>query len=163
MSDLEPTVRQDARITLREITTENVNAILRLSVKEHQKQLVASNAVSIAQAHFHPEAWFRAIYADDTPVGFVMLYDAHLGENPPQHDYYEVWRFMIDARYQGRGFGRRAMELVIAHVKTRPNATVLFLGHRRDPGNAGGFYQKLGFEYTGSAEEGGDVEMRLVL
>jgi diamine N-acetyltransferase len=67
MSDLEPTVSQDARITLREVTAEDVNAILRLSVKEHQKQLVASNAVSIAQAHFRPEAWFRAIYADDIP------------------------------------------------------------------------------------------------
>lgn len=56
-----------------------------------------------------------------------------------------------------------AMELVIAHVKTRPNATLLYLGHPRKPGNAGGFYQKLGFEYTGNEEEGGDVEMRLVL
>lgn len=163
MSDIEHTVDQDARVTLREVTAENVNAILRLSVKEPQKQLVASNAVSIAQAHFHPEAWFRAIYADETPVGFVMLYDSHLGEHLPQNDYYEVWRFMIDGRYQGKGFGRRAMELVIAHVKTRPNAKLLFLGHRREPGNAGGFYQKFGFEYTGNAEEGGDVEMRLVL
>lgn len=86
MSDIEPTVNQDARITLREVTAETVNAILRLSVKEHQKQLVASNAVSIAQAHFRPEAWFRAIYADETPVGFVMLYDSHLNTQPP-----EVW------------------------------------------------------------------------
>src|SRR5262245_63745439 len=134
MSEIEHAVDQDARITLREVTAENVNAILSLSVKEHQKQLVASNAVSIAQAHFRPEAWFRAIYADDTPVGFVMLYDAHLGTHPPQNDYYEVWRFIIDARYQDRGFGWRAMELVIAHVKMRPNAKVLYLGHRRDPG-----------------------------
>jgi diamine N-acetyltransferase len=136
---------------------------LSLSLKGHQQQLVASNAISIAQAHFRPEAWFRTIYADDIPVGFVMLYDAHLGVHPPQHEYYGVWRFMIDARYQGRGYGRRAMELVIAHVKTRPNAKVLFLGHRREPGYAGGFYQKLGFEYTGNAEEGGDVEMSFVL
>lgn len=48
MSDIEHTVDQDARITLHEVTAENVNAILRLSVKEHQTQLVASNAVSIA-------------------------------------------------------------------------------------------------------------------
>ena len=127
MRESEPTVDDDARITLRAVTAENVNAILRLSVKEHQKQLVASNAVSIAQAYFRPEAWFRAIYADEIPVGFVMLYDSHLGAQPPPHDYNEVWRFMIDARYQGKGFGRQAMELVIAHVKTRPNAKVLYL------------------------------------
>jgi diamine N-acetyltransferase len=163
MSEIEHTIDQDAHITLREVTAKNVNAVFRLSVKEHQKQLVTSNAVSIAQVHFRPEAWFRAIYADETPIGFVMLYDSHLGAQPPQHDYYEVWRFMIDAQYQDKGFGRRAIELVIAHVKTRPNAKFLFLGHRRDPGNAGAFYQKFGFEYTGNEEEGGDVEMRLVL
>jgi diamine N-acetyltransferase len=72
--------------------------------------------VSIAQAYFRPKAWFRAIYADETPVGFVMLYDSHLGAQLPQRDYYEVWLFMIDARYQSKGFGRRAMELVIAYV-----------------------------------------------
>jgi diamine N-acetyltransferase len=125
--------------------------------------LVASNAVSIAQAYFRPEARFRAIYADETPVGFVVLYDSHLGTQPPQQDYYEVWRFMIGARYQGKGFVCRAMELVIAHVKTRPNAKRLYLGHRREPGNAGDFYQKFGFAYTGHEEEGGDVEMCLVL
>jgi diamine N-acetyltransferase len=130
MSESEPTVEQNARITLREVTAETVNEILNLSVKEHQQRLVASNAVSIAQAHFRPEAWFRAIYADDMPVGFVMLSDSHLGPQPPQHDIYEVWRCMIDARYQGKGFGRRAMEQIIAHVKTRPNAKRLYLGHR---------------------------------
>jgi hypothetical protein len=48
-----------------------------------------ATTVSIAQVHFRPEAWFRAICADDTPVGFVMLYDSHLGVQPPQNDYYE--------------------------------------------------------------------------
>ena len=42
-------------------------------MSEHQKQFVAPNAVSIAQAYFSKEAWFRAIYADDTAIGFVML------------------------------------------------------------------------------------------
>ena len=163
MHDVQHTVGPEAQVTLREVTADNVNAILKLTVKEHQKPLIASNAESIAQAHFRPEAWFRAIYADDTPVGFVMLYDAYLGAPPPQPTPYEVWRFMIDAQYQGRGFGRRALELVIAHVRTRPHATELWLGHRPVPGNAGGFYQKLGFTYTGKVEEGGDVEMRLVL
>ncbi len=48
MSNLEPTVSQDARMTLRAVTAEHVNALLRLLVKEHQQPLVASNAVSIA-------------------------------------------------------------------------------------------------------------------
>jgi diamine N-acetyltransferase len=64
----------DAHITLREITQATLHAILNLTVAPQQTHFVASNAVSIAEAHFAPEmAWFRAVYADDIPVGFVML------------------------------------------------------------------------------------------
>jgi hypothetical protein len=63
-------------IALREITKENLSGILKLKVASYQEKFVASNAVSIAQAHFSPlVAWFRAIYADEVPVGFVMLED----------------------------------------------------------------------------------------
>ena len=48
--------------------------VLKLKVTEAQNQFVAPNTVSIAQAHFYPEkAWFRAIYADETAVGFLMI------------------------------------------------------------------------------------------
>ena len=59
-------------VTLREITCDTLREIFRLKVKPEQQKFVASNAVSIAQAHFHQAAWIRAIYADDTPVGFII-------------------------------------------------------------------------------------------
>ena len=94
-------------VTLREITRENLDDILYLQVTKEQEKFVASNAVSIAQAHFYPEvAWFRAIYADETAVGFVML------EDDPINLSYSLWRLMVDARFQKRGFGRGAIELV---------------------------------------------------
>jgi len=99
-------------VTLREVTRDNLRDILRLKVSPAQERLVAPNAVSIAQAHFHSEAWFRAIYAGDTPVGFAMLEDWTLDpENAPEEwlrePYVALWRFMIDARYQSLGFGAR--------------------------------------------------------
>ena len=36
--------------------------------------------MSISEAHFWPTGWFRAIYADDTPVGFVMIDDHYLAD-----------------------------------------------------------------------------------
>ena len=56
-------------VTLREITAETVRAICNLDVAPEQRGYVAPNAVSIAQAHFQPRAWFRAVYAAETPVG----------------------------------------------------------------------------------------------
>ena len=59
------------KVTLKRITRRNLGAILRLKVKPKQEFLVATNAKSIAQAHFYREAWFRAIYLGNTPIGFV--------------------------------------------------------------------------------------------
>ena len=61
---------------------------------------------------------------------------------------------MIDACYQGSGFGHRAMGLLIGHVRTRPNATELLTSVHQAEGGPQGFYEKLGFELTGEYEEG---------
>ena len=146
----------ERRITLREIDADSVRAVCALSVREDQKGFVAPNAVSIAEAHFSDHAWFRAVVADETPVGFVML------EDKPEKREYFLWRFMIDARYQGLGFGRRALQLVIDHVRARPNATELVTSVVQAEGGPQGFYEGLGFELTGAYEEG-EALMRLRL
>jgi diamine N-acetyltransferase len=136
-------------VSLREVTKETLRDITRLKVSPAQERLVATNAESIAEAYFSPDiAWFRAIYADDTPVGFVMLED-----NAATARYY-LWRFMIDARHQRRGIGQRALELLFEHVKTRPGASVLYTSCVPGEGSPGPFYEKLGFVYTGEEDEG---------
>ncbi len=156
MTEMTTSPTRNATVTLREITAETLRSILELKVGPDQDGLVAPNAVSIAQAHFSDHAWFRAIYADETPVGFVMLDD-----QPEKSEYY-LWRYMIDARYQKLGFGRQALQLLIEHVKTRPNATELFLSYVPKESGPRGFYEKLGFVHTGE-EEDGELVMRLEL
>ena len=147
----------NAVVSLREITKETLRPFLKMKVAEAQSNMVAANAVSIAQAHFDEHAWFRGIYAEETPVGFIMLYDA------PEEPSYFLWRLMVAEAYQGLGYGRKAVEQLIDHVKTRPNATELLVSHVKDlPGNPGPFYEKLGFTYTGE-EDGGELVMRLPL
>jgi diamine N-acetyltransferase len=156
MSDETAIITRDATVSLREVTAETVRLICRLEVSEGQKHFVAPNAVSIAQAYFEPKAWFRAIYADDTPVGFLMLYD------DPDEPLYFLWRYMIDARYQKLGFGKRAMDLLLEHFRTRPRANELTLSCH--PGEEGPepFYRRYGFTRTGNML-GEEVEMRIGL
>ena len=149
-----PPVTRESAVTLREITPETVNAILALSVADSQKHLVASNERSIAQAHFEESAWFRATYADEEPVGFLMLHDETLRAEPRQEGYLVLWRMMIDERFQGMGFGEQAMHLVIAYARTRPGVTRLQTSWRQEEGNAGDFYRKLGFVATEADEDG---------
>lgn len=146
----------EARVTLREVTAESVRAICALEVAPEQRGFVAPNAVSIAQAHFEPSAWFRAVYAGEEPVGFVMLY-----ENQEKEEYF-LWRFMVAAEHQGNGYGKRALDLVVEHVRGLPGATELRTSYV--PGKAGprDFYLRYGFVETGEVE-GGERVIRLEL
>jgi diamine N-acetyltransferase len=154
MGDQVPSV--DAVVALREVTRDTVWAVCNLHVSKEQEQFVAPNAFSIAQAYFSREAWFRAIYADEAPVGFVML-----AQTPDRGSYY-LWRFMIDAKYQRKSYGKRALMLVIEHVKSMPLADELTLSYHKGEGSPQPFYEKLGFRDTGRMLNS-EYEMKLKL
>ncbi|MCP4570264.1 MAG: GNAT family N-acetyltransferase [FCB group bacterium] len=137
----------EKKIALREITEDTVRKITALEVAENQKGFVALNSISLSQALFSHNAWYRAIYADDTPVGFVML---HIDTDKAE---YFLWRYMIDHRYQGKGYGYKAMELVIDYVRGLPEAGQLLTSYIPGTGDPSGFYLKLGFVETGEMEE----------
>lgn len=140
----------DSKVTLEEVTEGTVLGIIMLSetLSEPKRFFVAPNANSLAQAQFSERAWFRAICAGRAPIGFVML---SVNEEEAK---YMVWRLMIGEPYHGRGYGRKAMEAIMAHVRTLPNATQLELSYGQGPGSPEGFYRKLGFEPTGKVEWG---------
>ena len=142
-----------SQVALREITADTVITIVRLSVAEDQKRFVAANAVSLAQALFAPEAWYRAIYLGEEPAGFVMLYDESLRSEPPAQPEIGVWRFMIDRRFQGRGIGRAALAHVVAHVRAKGVFEKLELSYVPGPGCPEPFYLGLGFQHTGRMDE----------
>ncbi len=140
----------DSEVILKEINGYTVYGVVNLyeTLSEPQKFYVAPNANSLAEAHFTDRAWYRAIYAGRALVGFVML------SIDTEKPHYSVWRFMVGEPYQGRGYGRKAIEAVIDHVRTLPNATELELSYGLGPGSPEGFYKKLGFEPTGKVEWG---------
>ena len=126
-------------INLREITSKNLKSIIDLNVKEDQKDYVALNSVSIAQGHYSKSAWFKGIFYDDRPVGFVML-DLIEEENKCF-----LWRFMIDREYQGKGFGKIALNQVIDFVKSLNLYTYIATSYVPAENGAGGFYKNFGF------------------
>ncbi len=150
---------KSASVSLRKITSENIRAILALSVSEEQKKVYPrSNGHSIAEAHYPPDddpVWLRAIYAGETPVGFIMTSEA------PDQGKYFLWRLMIDAKYQSKGYGSQAVELLIERIRASPNPEELITSHLKDVGDAGTFYQRLGFVYTGEILGDSDHVMKM--
>jgi diamine N-acetyltransferase len=146
---------ENQAVSLREVTKDNVREVVSLEVAQEQSSYVATNAKSIAEAYFEPKAWFRAIGAGDELVGFAMIY------RDPAAGMFYVWRFMIDARHQGRGYGRRAMELLLDEARA-DGAREITLSVVPGEHSALDFYRGLGFEETGNIEHG-ELELRLSL
>jgi diamine N-acetyltransferase len=149
-------------VSLREVTADTVRAICKLEVAPAQRGLVAPNAVSIAQAHFEPAAWFRGIYAGDEPVGFAMLYDPTRTPAPEDRATCHLWRFMIDARYQRCGYGAAALAQLIAHVRGLDGVQSFALSYVPAAGSPRDFYARFGFVESGEMDED-EIVMRLAL
>ena len=143
-------------VELRPVDDGNVKAVIDLSVAEGQSDFVAPNVYSLAQAFATTNVWVRAVYARDEPVGFVMVSD---DADEPR---YYLWRFMIDAAHQGKGYGRVAMELVHDYVRSRPGGDRIYLSYVPAEGGPEGFYKGLGYVDTGKVH-GGEVEAVLML
>ncbi len=142
-------------VCLKEVTAETVRQICALSdtLIPAQRKMVADNAISIAEAYFCDKAWFRAIYAGDEPVGFVML---HLGGDSEEDDDYHgvfLWRFMIAGPHQGKGYGKQAVGLIKEHLRSQGICELMTSYVVMEDG-AAGFYHKLGFVPTGKMQEG---------
>ncbi|MGK2851911.1 MAG: GNAT family N-acetyltransferase [Candidatus Limnocylindrales bacterium] len=153
---IEPRPGPEARVDLRQVTGETVRLVCLLHVAPEQRGFVAPNAVSFAEAMYEPKAWFRAVVANDVPVGFVML---SIDLDKPE---VYLWRFMIDQRYQGRGYGRAAIAQVVEHARAVPGATELLVSWVPADGGPEPFYRGLGFEPTGEVDDG-EVVARLAL
>jgi len=138
-----------ATVHLKEINQDNWKQAIRLDVAPDQKRFVASNLYSIAEAIFNPTYAPLAIYDEvETLVGFLMH-----GTNP---DNDELWilRLMVGQQYQGRGYGRAAMEEIIRRLKAEPDCQEIFTSYEPDNDVAAKLYRSLRFEDTGRIEDG---------
>jgi diamine N-acetyltransferase len=136
---------------LHPVTAQNWNALIKLKVADNQTQFVASNLYSIAEAQFgfedegHWDLYPFGAYIDDTPVGFVMYaYNFN-------HSRFQAFivRLMVDQQFQGRGYGRDIMQLVLQEF--RENEKIKNIGISYEPENVAArkLYASLGFVEPG--------------
>ena len=177
---------QTDQIHLEKITYDNVGEIVELRVAEEQKGFVASNDWSLIHAYLSlsegKPVYPFGIYCGDTPVGFIMIdydnawegykHDAWLASDEYRFYrdkyYYYIWRFMIDERYQHRGYGREALRLALAFIKTFPCGQADYCVLSYEPTNevARQFYRSFGLvelNQPGYYEEGEEISAVLEL
>jgi diamine N-acetyltransferase len=146
-------------VSLEPITQSNRDALDALRVSQAQRRFVSGVSESLRQAAEHPGA--RAIpwgvYADETPVGFVMIADEVDG--PPYIAQY-VWKLLIDERHQRKGYGTATLDLIVEYFRGRPGVEVIWTSAGQGEGSPIPFYERYGFEQTGEIQDG-EVKLRL--
>lgn len=146
-------------IQLRKITEDNFDECVGLEPREDQKNYVASNMCSLAQAYVavtnNEKPMPYAIYDNEIMVGFIMLLFSENEENNDENTYW-VCRLMIDKKYQGKGFGKEAMKKAIELSRTFPCGNAKFITLSYEPENkvAKKLYESLEFVETGDIEDG---------
>ncbi len=138
-------------VTLHKIDRHNFRPCLKLKVAEGQEHFVAPNLYSIAQAYAEPECVPLAVYDGDTMVGFAM-YALEAEENK-----WWIFRLMIDAAQQGKGYGHAAMVELMRLIGEQPGGNEIAISYEPENEVARKLYASLGFVETGEVVQGETV------
>lgn len=141
-------------VTLAPVTRANWQAVIALRVEAEQADYLASNLYSLAEAYVEPTCRPRAIIAGQTVVGFAM-YEYVAAENA-----FNIPRFMIDAGWQGYGYGRAGLERLLAEIGAEHADATVLISLRPDNEAARRLYARLGFVETGRRSHGEDIMRR---
>jgi diamine N-acetyltransferase len=153
------TTRRGA-ISLRPVTEDNRSDVERLAVAESQVPFVGTVAGAFLEAAEDPDgrAMQFGLYDGETPVGFVMLSE-EVG-NPSYVAHY-LWKLLIDKRFQRRGYGTAAIDLVAEDFRSR-GVEAMWTSATEGEGGPLPFYERYGFVRQGRTSWG-EVMLRLDL
>lgn len=145
-------------ISFRAITEENFDTIIAMKRPDDEKFL-ALNSVSLAQCWLYRDdgdVFPCAIYADETPVGFLLL------EDDVDERKLFLWRIMFPEEHACKGYGSEAIQLLIHLARECGKYDCILLDCHPENHRARHVYEKLRFRATGQINYG-DNEMRLSL
>lgn len=164
------------KIRLEKFNDDNFYEIVNLKVKKEQKNFLANNFYSIVHTYLASldgkSAYPFGIYKGDKAIGFLLIgFNVIKKTNNPVCDWfiennYIIWRFMIDKRYQGKGYAKEAMQLALDFIRTFPcgKAEYCWLSYDIENTAARNLYKSFNFEEVPSAYiEGGEMPAVLKL
>jgi len=159
-------------IRLEQVTEENAKDVLKLEVHAEQQLFVADNRTSLHEAELAlahgGHAFPFCIYDDAVPVGFAMIGFGTDEEwkDPPAIavENYNIWRLMIDRNHQGKGYGKKAMKLVMEFICSMPcgEASLCWLSYHPENTAAKHLYASFGFQETGETDGNEVIAVRVL-
>ena len=155
------------RVNLQPVVTENFEECLALDVAPAQRDFVAANVKSLAEAYVDPTLTPLAVYdyealghlppQIDTPMRGFVMYEIKGGVG-------FILRVMVDVRFQGQGYGRAAVVEVIDRLRQHPEVQLIATSHRAENEASAALFRSLGFiawDISWAAQHEGEVYLVL--
>ncbi|MEC2554166.1 GNAT family N-acetyltransferase [Bacillus tropicus] len=135
-----------------EVTEKNWRSVAALNVAKNQQQFIESNAFSLAESLYEKNGTSVGLYDGETLVGYAM-YGWYWEKRK------SVWldRFMIDQRYQRKGYAKRFLRLLIQFLQNKFECKTIYLSLHPDNKPAMGLYESFGFRLNGDIDDEGPV------
>ena len=146
------------KLEIRKVTDDNKNEILALRVAEDQKHFIETIEECLADAEQWEEFKPVGLYIDGVAVGFAMY--GYLGDGKGGGNLW-IDRMLIDANYQGSGFGSRFMELLMQRVLIEYGEQPIYLSVYPENTAAIRMYEKLGFVFLDEFDAKGEQIMQM--
>ena len=142
---------------IEKVTAKNRADILALSVAASQEGFIESTAQCLQEAEEDARFIPVGLYVDEVVVGFAMY--GQFGDE--QAEAY-VWldRLLIDAQYQGKGYGQAFLQMLVEYLQERYATDMIYLSVYPNNSGAIHFYESIGFAFTGNSD-GNEKIMRL--
>jgi len=161
-------------IEFRKITPENYDELFKLKVAKEQENFVGNPMRTLAECYVYEKDGLLltpyAIYANDVMVGFIVYcyYDENHNESEIfEKNCYHIWRIFFDAKYQGKGYGKQAVEKVIVEIKTFPHgkADTIYMSYEPENIVSKNLFHSFGFVDTNKkfADDDDEIIARLKL
>ncbi len=134
-------------IHLEKVEGNDYRKFTRLKVMDEQKRYVSSNVGILAKAYaYYSFSTVYGIYNDTTAVGLALVREYQ------DDDCYIFDQLMIDEKYQGNGYGKKATELILDDLKKKSKYNKIILCYVEGDDIAEKMYKSFGFEHTGSED-----------
>lgn len=143
-------------IQLKEITPQNWRLPLRVSSQQEKYVANSTTLLARAYAYQHLGSVAYVIYEDKLPVGMALYYDC------PALNAYDFSQLFIDERYQGKGYGKKATQLIIDRMKQERRFEKIVLCYVEGNEGARVLFESLGFKHTGDVDDD-EITMALMI
>ncbi|HEK9100462.1 GNAT family N-acetyltransferase [Bacillus pfraonensis] len=135
-----------------EVTANNWRSVAALDVAKEQQHFIESNAFSLAESLYEGNGTSVGLYDAETLIGYAM-YGWHSAKDD------SVWldRFMIDHHFQGNGYAKQFLRLLIQYLQQKFQCKKIYLSLHPENKLAMKLYESFGFHLTGDIDDDGPV------